>query len=43
MTYDPGSTGALSYLAAARELAERAQVPATPPAPAADPVPTKEY
>lgn len=24
MTYDPGSTGALSYLAAARELAERA-------------------
>ena len=26
MTYDPGSTGALSYLAAARELAERGPV-----------------
>ncbi len=30
MTYDPGSTGALSYLEAARELA--AQVAARPPA-----------
>jgi chromosome partitioning protein len=30
MTYDPGSTGALSYLAAARELAERG--PASPAA-----------
>lgn len=29
MTYDPGSTGALSYLAAAREVAERA-APAVP-------------
>jgi chromosome partitioning protein len=28
MTYDPGSSGALSYLAAAREIAERAVVPA---------------
>jgi len=27
MTYDPGSTGALSYLAAAREIAERGSVP----------------
>lgn len=44
MTYDPGSTGALSYLAAARELAERAQPFATAPTPAvADAVPTKEY
>ena len=32
MTYDPGSTGALSYLAAARELAERAH-PAVDAAP----------
>ena len=30
MTYDPGSTGALSYLAAARELAERAPVSSGP-------------
>jgi chromosome partitioning protein len=40
MTYDPGSTGALSYLAAARELAERA-VPAVAVA-GTQPVPTKE-
>ncbi|GEN81528.1 chromosome partitioning protein [Actinotalea fermentans] len=44
MTYDPGSTGALSYLAAARELAERARpVAAVPAAAAADDVQTKEY
>ncbi len=44
MTYDPGSTGALSYLAAARELAERAHPPTvTPGTPAADAVPTKEH
>ncbi|MFP5334533.1 MAG: AAA family ATPase [Actinomycetes bacterium] len=30
MTYDPGSSGALSYLAAAREVAERGAAPATP-------------
>ncbi|NTW41537.1 MAG: ParA family protein [Cellulomonadaceae bacterium] len=30
MTYEPGSSGALAYLAAARELAERGTVPATP-------------
>src|SRR5690606_3410369 len=34
MTYDPGSTGALSYLAAAREIAERG---AANPAPVGDP------
>ena len=43
MTYDPGSTGALSYLAAARELAERA-VPARPVAADAGATPpVKEY
>ena len=36
MTYEPGSSGALAYLAAAREIAERA-VPAPVPA-AATPV-----
>ncbi len=45
MTYDPGSTGALSYLAAARELAERATVTApapdaTQPSPTASAAPT---
>ena len=30
MTYEPGSSGALSYLAAARELTERAQAGANP-------------
>ncbi len=29
MTYDPGSSGALSYLAAAREIAERGATPST--------------
>lgn len=44
MTYDPGSTGALSYLAAARELAERARpLPVESDSPTADAVPTKEY
>ncbi len=44
MTYDPGSSGALSYLAAAREIAERAQPLSTAPtAPVADAVTTKEY
>lgn len=44
MTYDPGSTGALSYLAAARELAERAQRFAPVPAPmAADHASPKEF
>jgi chromosome partitioning protein len=28
MTYDPGSTGALAYLEAARELAQRSAAPA---------------
>ena len=44
MTYDPGSTGALSYLAAARELAERARPLAVASGmPTADALPTKEY
>ena len=44
MTYDPGSTGALSYLAAARELAERARpLSVVSDAPTADAVPTKEF
>lgn len=44
MTYDPGSTGALSYLAAARELAERARpLSVESGIPTADAVPTKEY
>ena len=44
MTYDPGSTGALSYLAAARELAERARpVSVGSDTPTADAVPTKEH
>jgi chromosome partitioning protein len=44
MTYDPGSSGALSYLAAARELAERGQRPLrpTPAAPVGVAAP-KEY
>jgi chromosome partitioning protein len=42
MTYDPGSTGALSYLAAARELAERA-VPAGGGTPAQPTAPTREF
>lgn len=42
MTYDPGSTGALAYLAAAREIAERATPLTGPVAPVADAVPTKE-
>ena len=43
MTYDPGSTGALSYLEAAREMALRgavadtSTVPSVPPAPSATP------
>jgi chromosome partitioning protein len=43
MTYDPGSTGALSYLEAAREMALRGAapdtttVPSVPPAPSATP------
>jgi len=43
MTYDPGSTGALSYLEAAREMAlrgastEASTVPSVPPAPSATP------
>ncbi len=44
MTYDPGSTGALSYLAAARELAERAHPLAVASGtPSGDAVPTKEF
>jgi chromosome partitioning protein len=44
MTYDPGSSGALSYLAAARELAERALRPAVPAsAPSAAGAPSKEF
>lgn len=44
MTYDPGSTGALSYLAAARELAERARpLSVESGTPTADAVTTKEY
>ena len=44
MTYDPGSTGALSYLAAAREVAERARpLPVAAGVPTADAVPTKEF
>ncbi len=36
MTYDPGSTGALSYLEAARELARQVEPrPGTDPAPEA--------
>ncbi|MFN8167943.1 MAG: ParA family protein [Candidatus Nanopelagicales bacterium] len=34
LTYDPGSTGALSYLEAARELARQGMEPAEPAAPA---------
>ena len=43
MTYDPGSTGALSYLAAARELAERAVPPRPVAADAGATPPVKEY
>jgi chromosome partitioning protein len=34
ITYDPGSRGAIGYLQAARELAERGAAPVTTPAPA---------
>ena len=40
MTYDPGSTGALSYLEAAREMALRGAAPDTSTVPSVPPAPT---